>query len=479
MFEAQLLIAGEERAATANATFEHRGPTGTSTVTRAARATVEDARAAVDAANAAFPAWSKLEPSARRAQLSAAARLLRERAGAFVERLSAETGGTAGWGQFNVHIAALMLEEAAALTTQVSGEVIPSNQPGTLALAVRVPAGVTLGMAPWNAPIILGVRAIATPLACGNTVVLKASEVCPATHALIGVIMRDAGLPAGVVNVVTHAAEDAPAIVEAMIAHPAVRRVNFTGSTRVGRIIGRLAGQHLKPAVLELGGKAPLVVLDDADIDAAVDAAVFGAFMHQGQICMSTERIVVDEAIADAFVSKLGARAKALKVGKDGPIGAVVNAATIERVTSLLDDAVRRGGKLICGGTHDGVFMAPTVVDRVTREMKLYGEESFGPIVGITRVKGDEQAVAVANDTEYGLSAAVFGRDLSRAIAVARRIDSGMCHINSPTVQDEPQLPFGGVKASGFGRFGGRAGVHEFTELRWLSIATEPRHYPF
>ena len=482
MFEARLLIDGTPRSAHAEATFERVSPTTRKVATRAARASVADVRAAIEAANAAFPAWSQTGPSARRELLLNAARLLREKSGEFEARMAAETGGTRGWAHFNAHVGALMLEEAAALTTQVSGQVIPSNHPGTLSFSVRQAAGVVVGMAPWNAPVILGVRAIATPLACGNTVVLKASETCPATHALIGEVMQAAGFPKGVVNVITHAGEDAPAITEALIAHPAVRRVNFTGSSRVGRIVGALAGQHLKPALLELGGKAPLVVLDDADLDAAVNAAVFGSFMNQGQICMSTERVVVDEKIADAFVERFGKRAAALKVGgptDPTPIGPVVDPSSAERVTRLIQDAVKQGAKLVCGGSGDGVYFKPTIVDRVTRDMQLYHEESFGPIVAIVRVSGDDEAVRVANDSEYGLSAAVFGRDVSRAISVAQRIESGMCHINSPTVQDEPQMPFGGVKASGFGRFGGLAGVNEFTELRWLSIALQPRHYPF
>jgi benzaldehyde dehydrogenase (NAD) len=408
---------------------------------------------------------------------------LRARSGDFSATVTAETGATGGWGHFNVYLAAKMLEEAAALTTQVGGEVIPSDVPGVMSLAVRQPAGVVLGMAPWNAPVILGVRAIATPLACGNTVVLKASEVCPATHRLIGDVMREAGLPAGVVNVITHSAEDAAAVVEALIAHPAVRRVNFTGSTRVGRIVGSLAGQHLKPAVLELGGKAPLVVLDDAELEQAAHAASFGAFMHQGQICMSTERIIVDEKVADEFVALLRSKAEALRVARPGSddqaqLGAVVDLATVARLDSLIQDAVQKGARVVCGGTSRGVLFAPTVVDHLTPAMKLFRDESFGPVVGVMRVSGVDAAVAAANDTEYGLSAAVFGRDVGRALAVARRIDSGICHVNGPTVHDEPQMPFGGTKASGYGRFGGRAGVHEFTELRWITVSTEPRHYP-
>jgi len=483
VYEVQLLIDGADRPARDGAKFTRDNPVSGKAASVAADATVEDALLAVDAAARALPGWSQLGPSARRALLQSAARLLRERAPQVAECIVAETGETMGWGMFNVHLAAGMLEEAAALTTQVAGEVIPSDHPGTLAMGVRKPAGVVLGMAPWNAPIILGVRAVATPLACGNTVVLKASETCPATHRMIGEVLTEAGLPPGVLNVLTHSAARAPELVAALIAAPAVRRVNFTGSTRVGRIVGELCGRHLKPAVLELGGKAPMVVLDDADLPRAVDAAIFGCFMNQGQICMSTERLIVDESVADAFVEAFAARASALRWGAPAeghaPLGAVVDRATVERLKVLVDDAVARGARLVAGGTGDGVFFAPTVLDHVTPEMKLFREESFGPVVGVTRVRGVDEAVRLANDTEYGLSAAVFGRDVERALQVADRIDAGMVHVNSPTVQDEPQMPFGGTKASGLGRFGGRAGIHEFTELRWVSVATAPRHYPF
>jgi acyl-CoA reductase-like NAD-dependent aldehyde dehydrogenase len=365
----------------------------------------------------------------------------------------------------------------------VGGEVIPTEVPDNLALAVRQPVGVCLGIAPWNAPVILGVRAIAMPLACGNTVVFKASEMCPAAHRLIGTVCVEAGLPPGVVNVVTNAPEDAGAIVDALIAHPAVKRINFTGSTRVGKIIAKRAAEFLKPVLLELGGKAPLVVLDDANLDEAVDAAAFGAFANQGQICMSTERLVVDEAIADAFVHKLVKKASALSVGDPHQgktiLGAVIDPSAAARLRDLLTDATSKGAKILAGGGIDGTLMQATVVDGVTKAMRLYAEESFGPIVTVLRVRGDDEAVRVANDTEYGLAASVFSRDLARALAVARRIESGICHINGPTVYDEGQMPFGGMKASGYGRFGGKAAIAEFTDLRWITIQTAPRHYPF
>jgi len=483
MFDIKLLIDNEDRDATGGATFVRRDPVTGDDSTRASAATVADARAAADAAAAAFPAWAALGPNERRRLLNRAADLLEERTPEFIARMIAETGATRGWAGFNAHLAAGILREAAAMTTQIAGEVIPSDVPGSLAMAVRQPVGVVLGIAPWNAPIILGTRSIAMPLACGNTVVFKVSELCPATHHLIARTLSDAGLPAGTVNVVANAPDDAPAVVEALIAHPAIRRVNFTGSTRVGRIIAQSAARHLKPVLLELGGKAPLLVLDDADLDAAVGAAAFGAFMNQGQICMSTERLVVDDAIADAFAARFAAKAASLPAGDprrdDVVLGAVVTPEAIQRIRRLIDDAVSKGAKLIAGGSIEGNIMAATVLDKVTPAMEIYGEESFGPVVCIVRVSGTEEAIRVANDSEYGLSSAVFSRDIARAMEVAKRIESGICHINGPTVHDEAQMPFGGVKAGGYGRFGGKAGIHEFTELRWITVQTTPRHYPF
>lgn len=478
-----MLINGERVQAANGAVFERRNPLDGTVATRAPAATVDDARRAVDAAAAAFPAWAAMGPTERRALLMRAAQALEAKGGAFAAAMAAETGASALWAGFNVHLAASGLQEAAAMVTQIAGEIIPSDVPGSLAMGVRQPAGVVLGIAPWNAPVILAVRAIALPLACGNTVVLKGSEVSPATHGLIIEALQEAGLPNGVVNFVTNAPADAGAVVEAMIAHPAVRRVNFTGSTRVGRIIAQTCATYLKPAVLELGGKAPLLVLADADIDAAVDGAAFGAFANSGQICMSTERIIVDESIADAFVAKLAARAAALPLGdpRKGPavLGSVVDMSTVERCNHLIDDALAKGAKLLCGGKATSTLMPATLLDHVTPDMLIYAEESFGPVKGIVRVSGDDAAVACANDNAYGLSSAVFSRDVARAMNVARRIESGICHINGPTVHDEAQMPFGGVKASGFGRFGGRAGVAEFTELRWMTVQTTPRHYPF
>lgn len=483
MQEVNMLINGQRCFAADAAYFERRNPLDHSVASRAPAATVADARAAVQAAADAFPTWAAMGPGERRSLLARAADALQARAEAFADAMAAETGASHHWAAFNVHLAADGLREAAAMTTQIAGEIIPSDVPGNLAMGLRQAAGVVLGIAPWNAPVILGVRAIALPLACGNTVVFKGSEICPATHGLIIEAIQDAGLPAGVVNFITNAPQDAGQIVDAIIANPAVRRVNFTGSTRVGRIIAAQCARHLKPAVLELGGKAPFIVLHDADIEAAVQAAAFGAFANSGQICMSTERIIVDERVADDFVARLAAKARSLPLGdpRQGPVvlGSVVDLATVQRCNALIEDALAKGATLVCGGKAESTLMPATLLDHVTAQMNIYHEESFGPVKPIVRVKDDEAAITCANDNEYGLSAALFSRDVARALSLARRIESGICHINGATVHDEAQMPFGGVKSSGFGHFGGKAGIAEFTDLRWVTVQTTPRHYPF
>src|SRR5215207_1902283 len=484
MSDLSMLINGLKVSAEKGATFERRNPLDGTVATRAPAASPADAVMAVEAAAEAFKTWSETGPGERRMLLLKAAEKLEAKLPQFVDAVAAETGATGMWAGFNVMLAAGMIREAASLTTQLGGEIIPSDVPGSLSMGIRQPAGVVLGIAPWNAPIILAVRAVATPLACGNTVILKGSENCPRTHQLIIEAFQEAGFPPGVVNYITNAPEDAGAVVEAMVAHPAVRRVNFTGSTKVGRLIAQTCARYLKPAVLELGGKAPLVILDDADIEDAVNAAAFGAFANSGQICMSTERIIVDQKVADEFVKKFSDKAGALPLGdprKPEPVvlGSVIGMSTVEHCNALIDDALAKGAKLACGGKADSTLMPATVIDHVTPAMRIYREETFGPVKAIVRVRNTEEAIACANDNEYGLSAAVFGRDMARAFNVARKIDSGICHVNAPTAHDEAQMPFGGVKGSCMGRYGGKAGIAEFTDLRWITLQTTPRHYPF
>lgn len=305
-----MLVGGRDAEAASAATFERYSPVTGDLVTVAASASVIDAATAADADAAAFPEWSQTSPGYRRALLERAGQLLLARQADFTAAMMAETGATREWSAFNVSLSAKIFSETAAMTTQIGGQLIPTDYAGRTSMAYRQPAGVCLAIAPWNAPVILGVRSIAMALACGNTVVLKSSELCPATHRLIGDVLTEAGFPAGVLNIVSNAPADASAVVEALIAHPVVRRINFTGSTRVGRIIAQIAAKHLKRCLLELGGKAAFIVLDDADLDLAVSAAAFGAYFNQGQICMSTERIIVLDAVADAFVENFSPRRK-------------------------------------------------------------------------------------------------------------------------------------------------------------------------
>jgi acyl-CoA reductase-like NAD-dependent aldehyde dehydrogenase len=477
-----MLIGGRWREAELGRTTQATSPIDEQPLGPVAAASATDATAAVDAAAEAFINWSRTAPSERRALLSRAADLLEQRSGEIVETMTREVGAVAPWGNFNVHLAADILREAAAQAYGLVGEVLPSDTPGLLALGVRQPVGVVVGIAPWNAPVILGVRAIAWALAYGNTVVMKASEQSPRTHAAIATVLADAGAPDGVVNLITNAPEDASEVVGALISHPESRAINFTGSTRVGRIIAEQAARNFTRTLLELGGKAPLIVCDDADLDAAAAAASFGAFMYQGQICMSTERIVVDAAVLDAFTDRLVSRAENLVTGDprdpDTQIGPMINRQAFEHVRSLLDDAQEHGARIVAGGGFDRLVHQPTVVAGVTPQMRLYHEESFGPVASIVAAHGDEDAIRIANDTTYGLSSAVFSRDESRAMAIAKRLRTGIAHVNGATVHDELMMPFGGVGDSGWGRFGARAALNEFTDLRWITLSQQQRHYP-
>ena len=479
------LIAGEWRPSEDAATFERANPFTGDVVTIASAASRADARAAIDSASAAFPTWSGLSAKERGALLEAAADLMTERAPQIATTMTEECGATFGWGMFNCQLASGMLRAASAMTdsAEQARETIPSGVPGLNATAVRSPAGVVAAMAPWNAPVILATRAVAAPLAFGNTVVLKASEKCPRVHAAVAAVLHDAGLSAGAINLIVHSAEGAPEVVDELIAHPAVRRVNFTGSTKVGRIIAAKCAEHLKPSVLELGGKAPMIVLDDADLDLAASAASFGAFMNSGQICMSTERIIVEPAASDAFQAKLVDRARALVAGdprdETTMIGPVVDDASRRHVLELIEDARDKGARLLAGGEDlGGNVLTPAVVAGVTPAMRLYSEESFGPVVALVDAADTDDAIRIANDSEYGLAASIFTSDPQRGLELASRVESGICHVNGSTVHDEPPMPFGGVKASGWGRFGGTAALHEFTELRWITVQDGERHYP-
>jgi aldehyde dehydrogenase (NAD+) len=359
---------------------------------------------------------------------------------------------------------------------------MPSNH-GKLSLVVREPLGVVATISPWNAPLLLSSRGIAVALAVGNTVVLKPSEETPVAGGIVlAQAFEEAGLPRGVFNVVTCSRQHVAEVGDELIENPSVRGISFTGSTAIGKQIGAKAGGLLKRACLELGGKDALIVLDDADMDRALSAASFGSFMHQGQICMSVEKIVLHEKIAAEFTERFVALVQGLKTGDPHQpghvIGPIINQKQLDKIAAQVDDAIKKGAKLLTGGRHHGLFYEATVLSQVTRDMAVYREETFGPVAPLITVRNDEEAIAVANDTEYGLSAGIVTRDEQRGLDIARRLDTGMAHINCSSVNDEPWIPFGGAKNSGLGRHGGSGSVQAFTETRWITSDRGGRPYP-
>jgi acyl-CoA reductase-like NAD-dependent aldehyde dehydrogenase len=483
--ERQLLIGDQQVAAASGKRTDDLDPFTGEVVATVAAGGPEDARRAVDAAAAAFDQWAAVLPVERRRLLLRAADVLEGRAQEIAEVMTAETGAIGPWGHFNVQLAAEMLRESAALATQPVGEILSTSTPGSISLAVRQPAGVVAAFAPWNAPVILGIRSVAAPLAAGNTVVMKPSEHAPLSAGLLlADLLLEAGFPPGVCNVVTTAPEDAPAVAEALISDPRVRRVSFTGSTKVGRALGELAARHLTPAVLELGGKNSIIVLEDADLDYAVNAVAFGAYMNSGQICMSADRVLAHRSVASELAARLAEKASKLPAGDPRDpgtlIGPLITPSAAQRVADLVDEAKAAGAQVLSGGGRpDRALFPASVLAGVTAEMRIEKEEIFGPVCDVLSVDSEAEAVAVANSTAYGLTAGVITEDLRRGFEVARRLHTGIVHVNDQSVDDEPQAPFGGVGDSGYGRFGGRAGLESFTELRWVTLQQGHRPFPF
>ena len=483
--EAKQFIAGGWTDASGGATFEDRDPFTGDVVALVPAGGRPDAVRAIAAAADAFPTWSQSPPAQRQAVFLKAADILESRRDEIVGLLARETGATFGFGMFQMGFVPGLLRQAAAAAYAPLGQIIPSDHPGTLAMGIRRPVGVVGAIAPWNAALILSARSIAAPLALGNTVVLKPSELSPVVGGLIwGEIFSEAGLPAGVLNIVTHAPGEAGPIGDELVENPAVRRINFTGSTATGRRLAEAAGRHLKRVLLELGGFNPMLVLADADLDYAVNAAAFGAFLHQGQICMSARRVIVERPIAEEFTARLAAKTKTLKAGDpnehDTVIGPLINEAALQMVKERVRDAVAKGARVLAGGEAVGPCFQATLITDVPESSEFAQHETFGPVLAVEVVDSAEEGVARANATSYGLSAAILTADTDRGFALAQQIESGIVHVNDQSVGDEPQMPFGGVKDSGWGRFGGQAVVDEFTELRWITVQAATGHpFPF
>ena len=489
VLERGLLVGGNSVPASSGRLADDISPWDGEIYARVAAGTPEDITRAADAAEAAFPSWSKMGAFERREIFLRAADVMAKRSEEAIVALARETGASRLFSEFNVAFCIQVLREAAAAITRPMGELLPTSIPGAYSMAQRIPFGVVGAISPWNAPLVLGMRSIAVPLAVGNTVVMKPSEDAPITCGLLlADVLAEAGLPAGVLNVVTNDLADAGDVVAALIADPRVRMVNFTGSTNIGRIIGVQAAKQLKPAVLELGGKNPLLILEDADLDLAVDAAVFGAFLNSGQICMCTDRIIIHHSLAEAFIPRYVERVQALPAGNPADpatiVGPLINTRAAQRVSALVHDAAAKGATLLTGDGAiqgpNGTLIRPVVLTGVTADMDIFAAEIFGPATVIHPVDSTEAAIDLANDTEYGLTGGVISRDLNAALDVVSRVRSGIIHINDQGIGDEPMAPFGGVKNSGYGKFGGTAGIESFTEQRWVTIQHSGRPtYPF
>ncbi len=482
--EYKMYINGEWVDAASGRTFDDYNPYTGEVFAKIAAAREKDAKLAVDAAAAAFPAWSATPPEARRMYFLKAADILERRQQEIAGILTEETGATFGMAMFQCSLTPGMLREAAAQVHMVTGQILPANLPGAFFMVLRQPVGVVAGIAPWNAPLILSLRAVASPMAYGNTAVLKPSSESPISGGLVyGEIFEEAGLPEGVLNVLTNGPGFADEVGDELIEDPRVRRISFTGSTEVGRELAEKAGRHLKRVTLELGGSDPVIILSDADVDYAVNASIFGRFFHQGQICMSSKRFIVESPVADEFIEKFVAKASSLKTGDprepDTLIGPLINQTQLDKAREQVEDAIAGGAKVLCGGKHEGLCYYPTVLTNVTEEMKVFQEEVFGPVAPVIVVEDAEEAIRVANNSRFGLSSGVITRDFEKGLGIAERLETGMVHINDASVHDEPQVPFGGVKDSGWGRYGGLAALEEFTELRWVTMQRTPRHYPF
>ena len=463
-------------------TFDDINPSDGSVWAKARDGGMSEARSAIDAAQAAFPAWSTLMFQERAEYMLKIADIIKRRQTDYAIANQGEAGGWFGKGMFEAGYAVEVFRAAAAMCYQSVGEILPSEH-GKLSTAQRVPMGVISVISPWNMPCILTARGFAFPMAAGNTIVLKPSEDTPFCGGLFfAEVLEEAGVPPGAFNVVTSSRDRVAEMGDELVENPLIKGISFTGSTPVGRSIAAKAGAHLKKCCVELGGKDSLIVLDDADMERATSSASFGGFMHQGQICMSVEKVLVHESIYHDFLAQLKARVAKLKMGDTGDksnvIGPLINDRQVERVASQIEDAVAKGAKVEIGGGVSGRFVQPTILTNVDTSMKVWQDETFGPVVVVVPFSTDDEAIALNNDTEYGLSSGIITRNEARALAMSKRLETGMCHVNCSSVNDEPHVPFGGSKASGVGRHGGRWSMETFTETRWITLDRGRRPYP-
>lgn len=480
MDEYKLFIDGQYCDATSGKTEQSLNPATGEVYALVHQANAEDAQQALDSAEKAFETWKDVPPSQREAIFLKAADIMEARADELRDVLIDEAGSTLIKAGYEVHHTPAFIRGMAGECRRVTGDTYNSDYPGVKSYSIRRPLGIVLAIAPFNFPLLLGLRKIGWALAAGNCVVLKPSEVTPVIGLKIAEIFKEAGLPAGVLNVIP---ADAADLGDTLIADPRVKKVTFTGSTKVGKLIAAKAASYLKKFTLELGGKNPMVVLNDADLEYAVDAAAFSNFMHQGQVCMTGSRLIVEAGIYDQFCAKLADKVKGLKCGNPREPGVVVGPLIRPTqpafIQQQVEGAVEQGARLLTGGSYEGSYYQPTVLADVTPDMSIFRTECFGPVAAVIKADDHLHAMALANDSEYGLSSAVITNDLQKAMQLSEGIEAGMVHINGPTIRDEAVVPFGGVKNSGFGREGGEFAMDEFTEIKWVTIQTGQQKFPF
>lgn len=478
----KMFINGQWADSLDGATYEEYSPYTGQVFAKVAAGSAKDALRAIDAAQTAFPMWSAVPPAEKRKLLLKAADILERRANEVVDILANEVGATRPFAMFQSHNSPEFIREAASQVHRVTGKIIPAELPGAMGMVWRQPVGVVGSISPWNAPLLLSLRAIVFAIAYGNTVVLKPSNYSAvAGGVVIAQVFEEAGFPAGVLNVVTNGPGKSKEIGDVFTSDKRVRRISFTGSTEAGRQLAVQCAQNLKKICLELGGNCPLIILNDADIDYAVNAACFGRFMHNGQVCMNTKRIIVEKGIADEFIKKFTEKVSSLTYGDPTDpkniVGPLVNKDQLDKLEKQVNHAIEQGAKLLYGGKHEGLVYQPSVII-TTPEMDIFYEEIFGPVANIVVAQDEEDALRLANDTDYGLSAGIITKDTIKALNIAERIEAGCTHINDSTLHDEPHAPLGGMKDSGWGKNGMEA-LEEFTEIRWVTLQKTPRQYPF
>jgi acyl-CoA reductase-like NAD-dependent aldehyde dehydrogenase len=480
----QQFIGGQWTESASGARFADHNPWTGEVLAQVVAGDAEDARRAIEAASKAAAEWEATAPGQRQAIFLRAADALVGRAGEIARLLADETGCGRHFANVQIEFCTSLLRQAANLGYAPTAVELPNDLDGTRAYAVRRPVGVVGSIATWNASLSLSGRALVGPIAVGNTVVLKPSEESPLTGGTLWAeLFAGAGLPAGVLNVVTHAPGDAGTIADELLTNPAVRRINFTGSTAVGRRMAETAGRNLKRMVLQLSGQNALIVLADADLDYAVDAAIYGSFVHQGQICMCARRVIVEAGIADAFIEGFARKAGRLTMGDPNDpttvIGPLINQWALSQVTRRVNEAVQSGARVLVGGVAQPPCYPATVLVDVAPDAEIAFEETFGPVAILEVADDVADAVRRANSSRYGLTAGILTGDPFRGMELARQLESGIVHVNDQPVNDQPQMPFGGVKHSGYGRFGLGFIAEEFTELQWVTARADRRTFPF